>query len=111
MLSDVRLAGFTTVDFFEIGGGYGTVPRFLSKAKHDLLALSTPVYLRNYAVMDMCSVIDLQRWYLNKTVPSLVRQSDWSDPLHACHNLSCWAPRGGTTDLWALDRLDTLTAE
>jgi len=108
----LRRAGVKTVDMFEIGAGYGSMPRFMASAKKALLDASIPVYVRNYAIMDMRSVIDLQRWYLKKTAGDFIRQSDWSDPSHRCsvQAVHCWRP-GGTDGLWALDRIDPQSAQ
>lgn len=80
LFSTMRKAGAGgAVDFIELGAGFGSLPRLLATAKARLLGAQPPVGVRSYTVFDVRSVIDLQRWYLNKTVGDLIRQWDWGD--------------------------------
>lgn len=68
------------VEIFEIGAGYGSLPRLSASARHRLLHLpGGPLDIQSYTIMDLRSVNDLQRWYLSKTlgVEAEIRE-DWA---------------------------------
>ena len=74
--------GDLVLDLVEIGAGYGSVPRLLSKARRRLADLppGRRVRVRSYQILDVRFVIDLQRWYLNRTAGGDIRQRDWEEP-------------------------------
>merc|ERR1740123_871233 len=83
------------VHMFEIGAGFGSLPRLFSEAKPHLRRLGVPFDIQNYAVLDVRFVIDLQRWYLNKTVGERMIQRDWNaedygELSRLCAGGSCW---------------------
>lgn len=68
-----------SLEIFEVGAGYGSLPRIVASAKKRLQALAEPIDVRRYVVLDVRSVTDLQKWYLNETLgASLVDVQDWS---------------------------------
>lgn len=79
LLSRIRTEGTTGgIDILEIGAGYGTSGRVLASAKARLASLEKdPVRIESYTILDVRSVIDLQRWYLERTVGQLIDQRDW----------------------------------
>jgi len=63
------------VDFIEVGGGFGSVPRLLTAARKGLRQEGFDV--RSYSIFDLPSIINLQRWYLKKTLTTDVEIRDW----------------------------------
>jgi len=69
------------VEIFEVGAGYGSLPRIVAAAKQRLRRLSAPINVQRYVVLDRRSATDLQRWYLDKTLGSdRVHIADWATP-------------------------------
>lgn len=64
------------VDIFEIGAGYGSLPRMAGAAQQRLRELPTPLDVRSYTIFDLRSIADLQRWYLNSTLGDRVHIRD-----------------------------------
>eukprot|EP00929_Paragymnodinium_shiwhaense_P071970 TRINITY_DN36542_c0_g1_i6.p1 TRINITY_DN36542_c0_g1~~TRINITY_DN36542_c0_g1_i6.p1 ORF type:complete len:549 (-),score=105.28 TRINITY_DN36542_c0_g1_i6:641-2287(-) len=76
----IRDAGnYGPVDIIEIGAGYGNFPRLLAHARADLQRLEKPLDIRSYTILDVQYVVDLQKWYLNRTVGEKILLRDWSD--------------------------------
>ncbi|CAE8593063.1 unnamed protein product, partial [Polarella glacialis] len=81
ILQHLREAGESgTMDFFEIGAGFGSVPRMLAAAKQDLS--KEGFNIRRYTILDVRPIINLQRWYLNKTLGASVELRDWHTELY-----------------------------
>lgn len=51
------------LEIFEVGGGYGSLPRIIAGARQRLLNLAPSIDVQRYTVLDVRSVIDLQQWY------------------------------------------------
>eukprot|EP00933_Yihiella_yeosuensis_P056857 TRINITY_DN5629_c1_g2_i1.p1 TRINITY_DN5629_c1_g2~~TRINITY_DN5629_c1_g2_i1.p1 ORF type:complete len:448 (-),score=66.82 TRINITY_DN5629_c1_g2_i1:143-1486(-) len=78
LLDSMRQHGDTgEIDFIEIGAGFGAVPRMIAAARKDLD--KEGIRIRSFSIFDMRSIINLQRWYLNRTLGSLVELRDWID--------------------------------
>mmetsp|Transcript_61074 Transcript_61074/g.108707 ORF Transcript_61074/g.108707 Transcript_61074/m.108707 type:complete len:528 (+) Transcript_61074:109-1692(+) len=66
------------LEIFEVGAGYGSLPRIIAGAKQRLQALSIPIDVQRYVVLDVRSATDLQHWYLNETLGASVADvQDW----------------------------------
>jgi len=73
----VLLGSGQSLDVFEVGAGYGNYPRLLASARQRLLGLKVPIDVQRYVVFDVRSAIDLQLWYLTRTLGARVEISDW----------------------------------
>ncbi|CAE8608615.1 unnamed protein product [Polarella glacialis] len=83
LLSSLRREGLSqAIDLFEVGAGYGSLPRMLSSAKQALAELARPIHVRRYTVLDVRFVIDLQLWYLNQTCRDQIVLRDWAESPH-----------------------------
>lgn len=102
------VSGPRPVHIFEVGAGYGALPRLLGSSRERLLALERPVDIQSYAVFDVRSVIDLQRWYLGRSFGSPVQLRTWplpSRPASESTSAGPWGLRGEAEgDLWAHHR-------
>jgi len=80
LLHALKKAGAAgAVDLIELGAGFGSMVRLVAHARAALLRHSPPFDVRSYTIFDLRSVIDLQRWYLNKTAGDRIQQWDWGD--------------------------------
>lgn len=78
------------LDIFEIGGGYGNIPRILAHAKQSLESLRNPITLRKYVCFDLPFVTRLQHWYLNRTVGAHAELRVWSEQSKDLPDFTHW---------------------
>merc|ERR1712232_410650 len=96
LLHSVRAdSGPRPIDVFEIGAGYGTLPRLLAGSRQRLLAMGRALDIQSYAALDVRSVNDLQRWYLQKSLNDRVEVRGWPLPESAGTKAGQWRTTAG----------------
>lgn len=113
LLTTLQRAGISgPLHMFEIGAGFGSLPRIFSHARRQLVGRNHPFDIQNYAVLDVRFVIDLQRWYLKKTAGESISHRDWiaenaEELIESCGRGRCWPGARPATAPLQVDFVDT----
>merc|ERR1712079_508872 len=89
-----------------IGAGYGALPLLVASARQRLLSLDQPIDVQSHTVFDVRHAIELQDWYLHKTIGAKAYVHRW--PIETPDPTNPW---GGDSAAKAPLRIDLVDQE